>query len=496
MSLSLGIDLGTSAVKVVLLDESQEVVASGAMPIATSHPRPLWSEQDPDAWIAATFAAIDRLARWAGDRMAEVAAVGLSGQMHGLTLLDRADRPLRPAIIWNDGRAHAQARRLESLGPDVLARIGVLPMPGFVAPKLLWLAAHEPATLAATRRILLPKDHLRLHLTGEYLTDPSDASGAWLLDATTRDWSPAVLSSCGIDRAVLPGIVEGTAISGYLRPELAARWGMATRVVVAGGAGDAAAGAIGIGAIEPGRAFASLGTSGQLFVASDRHRPNVATLVHAYCHGVPARWFQMAAMLNGAAPLAFAARLLGRDDVDALVSEMEAAFRGPSPLLALPYLAGERTPHNDPFATGVVFGLTGATAPTDVVQAFMEGVAFTFADALDALGPGIDGVDRIGFIGGGARSRLWGRMIASVLGLPLVRYAESDLWPAVGAARLGFVASGAGLAETCAEPPIADLIEPDFALATAYRPRIEAWRGLYRSLKDNFRSSAARDGAS
>jgi xylulokinase len=271
---------------------------------------------------------------------------------------------------------------------------------------------------------------------------------------------------------------------------------MATRVVVAGGAGDAAAGAIGIGAIEPGRAFASLGTSGQLLVASDRHRPNVATLVHAYCHGVPERWFQMAAMLNGAAPLAFAARLLGRDDVDALIGETEAAFRGPSPLLALPYLAGERTPHNDPFATGVVFGLTGATAPTDVVQAFMEGVAFTFADALDALGPAIDGVDRIGFIGGGARSRLWGRMIASVLGLPLVRYTESDLWPAVGAARLGFVAAGAGLAETCAEPPIADLIEPDPALATAYRPRIEAWRALYRSLRNNFRSATAKGGAS
>jgi len=491
MSLSLGIDLGTSAVKVVLIGEDQKIVASASSPIATSRPRPLWSEQVPDAWVGATFAAIDRVAADAGIRMAEIGAIGLSGQMHGLVLLDADDRPLRPAIIWNDGRAHAEARTLEALGADIVARIGVLPMPGFIAPKLLWLAAHEPAVLAAARHILLPKDFLRLHLTGESLTDPSDASGAWLIDATTRDWSPEVLAACGIDRAMLPGIVEGSEPAGRLRGALAARWGMPAHVVVAGGAGDTAAGAIGIGAVEPGRAFTNLGTSGQLFVATDRHRPAVASLVHAYCHGVPGRWFRMAAMLNGASPLAFAAGLLG-GDVDTLIGEVEASFRAPSPVLVLPYLAGERTPHNDPFASGVVFGLTGDTRRSDVVQGFMEGVAFTFADAADALDLGAAPPDRLGFIGGGARSRLWGRMIASVLGLPLVRYAASDVGPAIGAARLGFVAAGASLGEVCTEPPAADTIEPDLALADAYRPRIEAWRGLYRSLKPNFRSTLSR----
>jgi xylulokinase len=270
---------------------------------------------------------------------------------------------------------------------------------------------------------------------------------------------------------------------------------MPARVVVAGGAGDAAAGAIGIGAIEPGRAFASLGTSGQLFIASDRHRPAVAALVHAYCHGVPGRWFRMAAMLNGASPLAFAAGLLGEDDLDALIASVEASFRGPSPILVLPYLAGERTPHNDPFAGGVVFGLTGDTSRLDVVQGFMEGVAFAFADAEGALALDDETPDRIGFIGGGARSRLWGRMIASILGLPLVRYAASDVGPAIGAARLGFVTAGAGLHEVCAEPPVADVIEPDSALGDAYRHRIEAWRGLYRSLKPNFRSTLPKGDA-
>ena len=495
MSLSLGIDLGTSAVKVVLIGEHQEIVVSASSPMATSRPRPLWSEQDPDEWLAATFDAVDRIAADAGSRMLEVAAIGLSGQMHGPVLLDADDRPLRPAIIWNDGRAHAEARSLEALGADIVARIGVLPMPGFVAPKLLWLAAHEPAMLAAARRVLLPKDFLRLHLTGEYLTDPSDASGAWLFDATTRDWLPEVLAACGIDRAMLPGIVEGSEPAGRLRGELAARWGMLAHVVVAGGAGDAAAGAIGIGAVEPGRAFVNLGTSGQLFVASDRHQPAVASLVHAYCHGVPGRWFRMAAMLNGASPLAFLGRLLGGDDVDALIGEVEASFGGPSPILVLPYLAGERTPHNDPFASGVVFGLTGDTSRNDIVQGFMEGVAFTFADAKDALALDADPPDHLGFIGGGARSRLWGRMIASVLGLPLARYAASDVGPAIGAARLGFVAAGASLDAVCTEPPVADTIEPDPALADAYRPRIEAWRGLYRSLKPNFRSALSRGDA-
>ena len=486
MTCTIGLDLGTSAIKAVLVTAAQTVLAEAEVKLATAHPQPLASEQDVDGWWAATQAALDQLARQAPAQMGRVGAIGLAGQMHGAILLDAADRPVRPAMLWNDGRAFAEAIELKALGDELAAELGVRAMAGLTGPKLLWLARHEPAALARARHLLLTKDVVRLHLTGERLTDASDAAGTWLFDQAARGWSARAIAAIGLDRALLPSVVEGSAAAGVLRPALAARWGMPAGVVVAAGGGDTPVGAVGIGAVEEGRATVSLGTSAQMFVATGAHRPAPAQMVHAFCHALPNRWCQMAAMLNGASVLASVAGLIGASDIGALLAEVEADFQGPSRLLILPYLSGERTPHDDPHARGVAFGLTADTAPLELAQAAMEGVAFTFADARDALAAAGTHVADAGFIGGGARSRLWGHMVAAVLGIPLHRYAGGARGPAFGAARLARLALGHPADEVLAVPAIAEVIEPEPALADAYAPRIEAFRHLYRALRPEF----------
>ena len=362
MSCFLGIDLGTSAAKVLVVDERQAVRASAEAPLATSHPTALASEQDCDSWWQAVAGALDRIAAQNPGAMAQVAAIGLSGQMHATVLLDAADRPIRPAMLWNDGRAHAEADELKRLGPELAAELGVPALAGFTAPKLLWLARHEPAAFARTRSLLLPKDLIRLHLTGERATDPSDAAGTWLLDEARRIWSPRAIAAIGLDPALLPRLVEGSEPTGTVRPEIAARFGLPAGVVVAAGGGDSMVGGVGVGAVEDGRAFVGLSTSAQIFVAADAHRPAPERLVHAFCHAIPGRWCQMAALLNGASVLSSIAHLLGDADISSLLAEVEANFKSPSRLLVLPYLTGERTPHDDPYARGVVFGLASDTS--------------------------------------------------------------------------------------------------------------------------------------
>ncbi|MDA8249689.1 MAG: xylulokinase [Rhodospirillales bacterium] len=487
MACFLGIDLGTSAVKALIVDEQETVRAEVEERLATTHPAPLASEQDPDSWWRAVQAALARLRGAAPEAMAQVAAIGLAGQMHATVLLDDADRPVRPAMLWNDGRAHAEATELKRLGTELAAELGVPALAGFTAPKLLWLARHEPATLARARSLLLPKDLIRLYLTGERATDPSDAAGTWLLDEARRGWSARAIAAVGLDPALLPRIVEGTAPTGTLRPEIARRFGLSPRVVVAAGGGDTMAGGVGIGAVEDGRAFVGLSTSAQLFVAANAHRPAPAQLVHAFCHAVPGRWCQMAAMLNGAGVLASIAHLLGDADIPTLLAEAEARFAGPGRLLVLPYLSGERTPHDDPHARGVVFGLTPDTTRAELVLAALEGVAFSFADARDALAAGGTRIASAGIVGGGARSAFWTRLIASVLGVPLRGYAGGARGPAFGAARLGRLALGAEPpSAVLAEPPVQRVIEPDTALADAYAPRIAAFRRLYAALRPEF----------
>ncbi|WP_158813568.1 xylulokinase [Methylocapsa sp. S129] len=482
----LGVDCGTSGLKAVLVDDDERILGASTQNYRPANPHPLWSEQNPDDWRDAMFAAMAALAREAPAAMRAVAAIGFSGQMHSAVLLDEADRPLRPAILHNDTRAFAEARELAERHPELAAITGVKPMAGFTAPKLIWLRRHEPEAFARIRCILLPKDYLRFCLTSEKRTDMSDAAGTWWLDEARRQWSPAALDASGVDIALMPPLVEGSQAAGLLRDEIADRFGMPRRIIVAAGGGDAAVGALGIGAVRPGASFVSLGTSVQLIVASDRYSPAPELLVHSFAHALPARWYRMAAMLNGAGALAFVARLLGSSPAE-LEREAAQDYRGPGELLCLPYLSGERTPHDDPHARGVFFGLSHATTRVDLARATMEGVALTLVDARDCVESGAARIGAVGLIGGGAKSALWTRMIASALERTVVRYRDGETGPAFGAARLArLAATGEAPEDLCKAPDIADVTEPDPALAAAFKPRIERFRSLYRALKSEF----------
>ena len=480
----LGIDLGTSEVKLLLIDGSGAVVGRAAAPLTVSRPAPLWSEQDPADWSTATTRAVEQLRGTAPAAFARLRGIGLSGQMHGAVLLDGQDRVLRPAILWNDGRSHAECDELTAAAPRLHAIAGNLAMPGFTAPKLLWVRKHEPELFDRVRSVLLPKDYLRLLLTGEKVSDPSDAAGTLWLDVARRDWSDELLAATGLTRAHMPRLVESNAPSGVLRAELADAWGVARDVVVAGGAGDNAASAIGIGATAPGSGFVSMGTSGVLFVVNDRFRPNPASAVHAFCHALPQRWHQMSVMLTAASALRWFCQLSGTTEA-ALLEEIEAL--GADELAAapvfLPYLAGERTPHNDPFATGAFHGLTHETRRAHAGYAVLEGVAFGMADGLAALRAAGTDVTRLSIVGGGARSRFWAQLMADALGVEIVRHADADAGGALGAARLGRMASGAGVDESCPPPPITDRCTPSPQRQDLLARRLAVFRSLYAPLR-------------
>ena len=476
----LGIDLGTSAVKAVVTDGAGRVLDEATAPLALSRPEPLWCEQDPEAWWQAADKAVRALAT--RGHTAGVRALGLSGQMHGAVLLGDDERPLRPAILWNDGRSAAACRELEARVPGSRQITGNRAMPGFTAPKLLWVREHEPEIFARTRRVLLPKDTLRLRLTGEAVSDASDASGTLWLDVGARRWSETMLEACGLELRAMPRLVEGSEPSGRLRAEVASAWGL-ERVPVAGGAGDQAAGAIGAGVIRPGQASLSLGTSGVLFVADERFRPHPERAVHAFCHALPGRWHQMSVILSAASCFGWVTRLTGAPDEAALLEEIESGS-GPSPrLLFLPYLSGERTPHDDPDATGVFVGLDHATDRAALGRAVLEGVAFALADGQQALLESGACLDEISVIGGGSRSPLWARILASVLQRPLDYRAGGSVGPALGAARLARLALGEEPAESvCVAPPLERVVEPEPDWVDAYAERLARFRELYHRL--------------
>ncbi|MAG29607.1 MAG: xylulokinase [Deltaproteobacteria bacterium] len=479
----LGIDLGTSAVKALVVGEDGSVISTAQAPLDVSRPQPLWSEQDPEDWWRAVEAAVGDLS--AQGATAGVRAIGLSGQMHGATFLDAADQPLRPAILWNDGRSAEACRTLEAKEPASRRITGNLAMPGFTAPKLLWLREHEPEVAAKVRRVLLPKDYVRLRMTGEAISDCSDASGTLWLDVARRAWSDEMLAACGLDKAAMPALVEGSAEGGRLRPEVAQAWGMDV-LPVAGGAGDQAAGAVGAGVIDPGRASLSLGTSGVLFAADDTFRPNPERAAHGFCHALPQRWHQMSVILSAASCLTWVTKATGARHEAALLAEIEQADRFDPRLLFLPYLSGERTPHNDPEATGVFVGLSHESDRAALGRAVLEGVAFAFADAQDVLIEAGACLDEVAVIGGGARSPLWGRILASALGRPLVYRDAAEVGPALGAARLGQLCLGeASPHEVCTPPPERLTIEPDASMADALAPKLAAFRDTYRRLRTN-----------
>ncbi|MDP9012365.1 MAG: xylulokinase [Pseudomonadota bacterium] len=479
----LGIDVGTSSVKAVLVDDTGGVVDQASAPLTLSRPRPLWAEQDPVDWWDATNRAVSdlRLSLRSGVR-----AIGLSGQMHGAALLDRDDRALRPAILWNDGRSAAQCALLETAVPEMMRITGNRAMPGFTAPKLLWVREHEPHTFFQTAKVLLPKDYVRLRMTGDTASDMSDSAGTLWMDVARRQWSEVMLSATGLDSSHMPVLFEGNQITGELRAEVAVAWGMARVPVVAGG-GDNAAGAIGVGVVRPGEAFISLGTSGTLFLVNDGYRPNPAGGIHTFCHAVPHQWHQMSVILSAANCVDWAARLCGLADAGALFALVEANDTPASSEVFLPYLSGERTPHNDPHAQGVLFGLTHDSNAATLGRAVLEGVAFAFRDGMDALLASGASIESISVIGGGARSAYWGKILSAVLQRPLAYRDGGVLGPAHGAARLARMAvDHLSVEAVCTPPPLLHVAEPEDQLADLYAHKIKRYRRLYLSLKDLF----------
>ncbi|OGB71948.1 MAG: xylulokinase [Burkholderiales bacterium RIFOXYC12_FULL_65_23] len=480
----LGLDLGTSELKALLLDRQHRVLATARAPLTVQRPQPLWSEQSPAAWWQALETVMDQLQREQPAALARLEGVGLSGQMHGAVLLDAEQAVLRPAILWNDGRSAAQCEALSQAVPELAVISGNLAMPGFTAPKLLWVREHEPALFERVALVLLPKDWLRLQLTGEAVSEMSDAAGTLWLDTAKRDWSDRLLQATGLSRAQMPRLVEGSARSGVIQPELCRRWGLPEGLPVAGGAGDNAASAIGMGLVEPGQGFVSLGTSGVVFVSGDHFEPNPAQAVHAFCHALPGRWHQMSVMLSAASALSWATRLLGYADEAALIADaatLDPARQQCAPLF-LPYLGGERSPHNNPQAQASWTGLSHEHQRADLAYAVAEGVGFGLRDGLLTLGQGSAPPQALSLVGGGARSAWWAQLLAHILGLRLNVHAGGELGGALGAARLGWLCAGGRLDEVCRQPPIEHSYEPDPAIQQRLLLRHQRFQALYRAL--------------
>ena len=480
--MNIGIDVGTSEVKVVLVDGADRTIGATARRLGIARPRPTWSEQDPEAWWAAVAESLDELAANASGAMSEVESIGLTGQMHGAVLLADDDRALRPAILWNDGRSTDECRQLEIRCPETAAITGNSAMPGLTAPKLIWVRNHEPDVFGRVKTVLLPKDYVRLCLTGERVTDTSDASGTLWLDTSQRVWSERMLSATGLELSQMPKLVEGPDVSALLRPLLVKRWGIRGPVVVAGGAADNAASAVAIGCIGAGHGLLSLGTSGVVLVASSEFKSNPRDAVHSFCHCLPSRWYQMSVTLSATASLDWAANLLGATAAE-LVNDAAHTNPAEAPIF-LPYLSGERTPHNDPDATGVFFGLRHSHDRAALGYAVVEGVAFALADGLSALVRAGSDPEELRLLGGGARSAFWAQLLSSTLRRPLMKLSDTNHGAALGAARLGRLAEGrATVEQVCIPPPTDDRVEPDDDMSERLQPRLRIFKELYPALR-------------
>ena len=483
----LGIDLGTSEVKVLLLASDGSVVGTAGTPFTVSRPKPRWSEQNPLDWWNGTRAALFALRDKFPQEFAQIRGIGLSGQMHGAVLLDSEDRVLRPAILWNDMRSDKECDELTERASELHQIAGNLAMPGFTAPKLLWVQHNEPDIFNRTACVLLPKDYLRLHLTGTKVSDPSDAAGTLWLDVARRDWSDELLAACNMTRAQMPALAEGSEPSGTLLPALARELGLPNGVVVAAGGGDNAASAVGIGATEPGDGFLSLGTSGVLCVVGDRFRPNPSSAVHAFCHAIPDRWHQMSVVLSAASCLRWVCKLTSTDEPTLLaeIAALDPAALEIAPLF-LPYLSGERTPHNDPYAQGVFFGMTHATDRALLGYAVLEGVTLALTDGLDALQAAGTEVHALSLLGGGARSKYWGQLLADALNTRTRTHGGGETGAALGAARLGWLAAGGDPAVVLAKPPVKDEFIPNAERHAILRQRLKGFRELYQHVRPLF----------
>ncbi|EJT03907.1 xylulokinase [Rhizobium sp. CCGE 510] len=478
----LGLDLGTSGVKAMLIDGDQKIVGSANGSLDVSRPHSGWSEQEPAHWVRATEEAVAGLKAKHPKELAAVKGIGLSGQMHGATLIDATDKVLRPCILWNDTRSHVEAAALDA-DPRFRALTGNIVFPGFTAPKLAWVEKHEPDVFARIAKVLLPKDYLRLWLTGEYISEMSDSAGTSWLDTGKRAWSSELLAATNLSREQMPALVEGTEQAGKLRSELAAQWGISGDAVVAGGAGDNAASACGMGTVSDGAAFVSLGTSGVLFAANGSYLPKPESAVHAFCHALPNTWHQMGVILSATDALNWHSGVTGKSAAE-LTGELGETLKAPAGVSFLPYLSGERTPHNDAVIRGAFIGLEHESSRVVLTQAVLEGVAFAIRDNLEALRSAGTGISRVTAIGGGSRSHYWLASIATALGVPVDLPADGDFGAAFGAARLGLIAAtGADPIAVCTPPVTSGTIEPVSALSGAYEDAYKRYRALYPAIK-------------
>ncbi len=477
----LGLDLGTSGLRALLMDADQTVIGVGEAQCSVSHPHRGWSEQDPQGWVLACGQAVAQLRSEHRSALAAVRAIGLSGHMHGATLLDVDDQVLRPAMLWNDTRSAKQAARLD--GDDRFRSVtGNIVFPGFTAPKVDWVRENEPEIFERIAKILLPKDYLRLWLTGDHVSEMSDSAGTAWFDTGARAWSGELLTACQLSEAQMPRLIEGSDVGGTLRAQLLADWGMAGSVSVVGGGGDNAAAACGAGCLSAGQGFISLGTSGVLLAARDSYTPDPATAVHTFCHAIPRTWYQMGVILSATDSLNWLSKITGTLPA-ALAAEL-GSVSGPTSLRFAPYLSGERTPHNDSSIRGGFVGLDIGHTRADMTQAVMEGVGFALRDSLEALRATGASLDRLLAIGGGAQSSFWLKSLATTLNLPLDLPSSGEFGAALGAARLALLGdTGGDPAAVMTAPRVARTVEPDVEQTAAYEDAYQNFRRLYPALK-------------
>jgi xylulokinase len=494
--LLLGLDISTTGAKALLMDEAGQVVSSATSPLTLSTPRPLWSEQTPGDWWAGISKSIRLALTKVGLPSSEIAAIGLTGQMHGLVLLDENGEVLRPAILWNDQRTGRQCDEIRArLGKDRLIQItGNDALTGFTAPKILWVQQNEPEIWAKTRHILLPKDFIRYKLTGEFAIDKAGGAGTILFDLKTRTWSEEVTTALEIPPSLLPATFEGPEITGWISQEAASETGLTVGTPVVGGGGDQAAQAVGVGAVQPGIIALTLGTSGVVFAATEEPLIEPEGRLHAFCHAVPDRWHFMGVMLSAAGSLQWYRDTFFPDaDFDELVSEAESAPLGCEGLLFLPYLTGERTPHPDPLARGAFVGLTIRHNRDHVTRAVLEGVSFGIKDSFELIrASGLAAIEQVRISGGGARSATWRQIMANVLGAELVTVNTTE-GAAFGAALLAGVGAGlyASVPEACqATIQVTGRTTPEQRAMAEYERFYARYRALYPALASEFKAMA------
>jgi xylulokinase len=478
----IGFDLGTSGLRGLLVREDGTPIASAEMFYPSQQPHRGWSEQDPTLWRDACETIVTRLRDLAPEAWGQVAGIGVSGHMHGAVLLDAADQVIRPCILWNDTRSHVEAAALDAKD-RVRDLSGNIVFPGFTAPKLMWVAENEPENFANVSKVLLPAAYLNLWLTGQHVADMSDSAGTSWLDVGLRDWSAELLDAGGMTRAHMPRLVEGSQVAGTLASAHAQAWGLSPDVQIAGGAGDNAAAACGAGVLKEGEGFVSLGTSGVILAARDSYAPNPGSAVHTFCHAVPDRWYQMGVILAATDCLNWLSSVTGQSPA-ALTGALGETLTAPGPVQFLPYLSGERTPHNDSQIRGSFIGLDVATTPEDMTRAVLEGVSYALRDSYEALKSTGVSLSEILALGGGTKSRLWVKMIATVLDLPVAIPSDGDFGAALGAARLAQCAvTGAAPEDVMTKPEVSEIIQPEADLVAAFDDGYTQYRKLYPAMK-------------